>query len=78
MADHSNFEACETRLQDALERNVGLRNEVTRLRQAVAAIKQATIDGRVCDDVAWFTAIETLHDYCERVLEHSPDQLKLV
>ncbi len=28
------------------------------------AIQKATVEGRVCDDVAWFSDIETLHDYC--------------
>jgi hypothetical protein len=69
MADHSNFEACEARLQDALERNVGIRNENARLRAALAAIRDATIAGRV--------DIETLHDFCERVLEYSSDQMQL-
>lgn len=55
-----------------------LQNDNARLRSALTAIKQATIDGRVCDDVAWFTEIETLHDFCERVLTYSPDQLQLV
>jgi hypothetical protein len=50
-------------------------NEVSRLRferdVAVAAlreIKRATIEGRVCDDVAWFDEITTLHDFCDEVL----------
>lgn len=38
------------------------------LRKALEAIKQATIDGRVCDDVAWFDTITTLHDFCDQVL----------
>jgi len=28
------------------------------------SIMQATIDGKVCDDVAWYSDIETLHDFC--------------
>jgi hypothetical protein len=43
-------------------------DEIVRLRSAVEAIKQATIEGRVCDDVAWFDTITTLHDYCEQTL----------
>lgn len=53
-------------------------DEITRLRSSIAikdralreahaqfqAIRQATLDGKVCDDVAWFSNIETLHDYC--------------
>lgn len=52
--------------------------EIERLRSSIAikdralreahaqfqAIRQATLDGKVCDDVAWFSNIETLHDYC--------------
>jgi hypothetical protein len=29
-------------------------DEIKRLRSAIEAIRQATIEGRVCDDVAWF------------------------
>lgn len=36
---------------------------------ALREIKRATIEGRVCDDVAWFDQIETLHDFCERILD---------
>jgi hypothetical protein len=43
--------------------------EIARLRAALAAIQKATIDGRVCDDVAWFDAITTLHDFCADALE---------
>ena len=39
------------------------------LVKALEAIKQATLDGRVCDDVAWFGPGETLHDFCERILD---------
>ena len=39
-----------------------------RLRAALAAIKRASIEGRVCDDVAWFDSITTLHDYCDLIL----------
>lgn len=39
-----------------------------RLREAIEAIKQAAIKGRVCDDVAWFDTITTLHDFCEQTL----------
>ena len=42
--------------------------EIERLRSAVEAIKQATIEGWVCDDVAWFDTITTLHDFCEQTL----------
>jgi hypothetical protein len=43
--------------------------EIERLRKAIEDIKQATIDGRVCDDVAWFDTITTLHDFCDLVLD---------
>ena len=43
-------------------------DEIMRLRSAVEAIKQATIEGRVCDDVAWFDTITTLHDFCDQTL----------
>jgi hypothetical protein len=43
-------------------------DEIVRLRSAVEAIKQATIEGRVCDDVAWFDTITTLHDFCDQTL----------
>jgi hypothetical protein len=46
-------------------------NEIVRLRSAIEAIKKATIEGRVCDDVAWFDTITTLHDFCEQTLTHS-------
>lgn len=39
------------------------------LENALKAIKRATINGDVCDDVAWFDQIETLHDFCERILD---------
>jgi hypothetical protein len=39
------------------------------LVKAIADIKQATLDGKVCDDVAWFSQIETLHDFCDRILD---------
>jgi hypothetical protein len=46
-------------------------DEIERLRLAIEAIRQATIEGRVCDDVAWFDHITTLHDFCEQTLEPS-------
>jgi hypothetical protein len=42
-----------------------------RFEDALRAIKQATIDGAVCDDVAWFSKIETLHDFCDRILDET-------
>jgi hypothetical protein len=46
-------------------------DEIERLRSAIEAIRQATIDGRVCDDVAWFDTITTPHDFCEQTLRPS-------
>jgi hypothetical protein len=36
--------------------------KIERLRSALEAIKKAAIEGRVCDDVAWFDTITILHD----------------
>lgn len=35
---------------------------------SLEAIKCATVEGRVCDDVAWFDTITTLYDYCDNVV----------
>ncbi len=48
-----------------------LEAENKRLRGALAAIQKATIEGRVCDDVAWFDTITTMYDFCADVLEQS-------
>lgn len=61
-------------LEDCVSARVGelmpdLRAEIERLRAAVSAIQKATLEGRVCDDVAWFDTITTLHDYCAQTLE---------
>jgi len=55
---------------------IDLMNESSRLKferdVAVAAlreIKRATVEGRVCDDVAWFDQIETLYDFCDRIID---------
>jgi len=42
--------------------------EVKRLRDGFREIKKATVDGRVCDDVAWFDTITTLYDFCDLFL----------
>jgi len=42
------------------------------LKGALRAIMTATVEGRVCDDVAWFDGITTLHDFCDLVL-NGPD-----
>lgn len=44
-------------------------DQIELLTSALKAIKRATINGDVCDDVAWFDQIETLHDFCERILD---------
>jgi hypothetical protein len=41
-----------------------LRALVEYARNCLLAIKDQTLKGAVCDDVAWFDDIETLHDYC--------------
>jgi hypothetical protein len=43
-------------------------NSYDTLVKALEDIKRATIEGRVCDDVAWFDTITTLHDFCDMVL----------
>ena len=48
------------------------KQEIARLRGALAEIQKATLEGRVCDDVAWFDDITTLHDFCDLVL-NGPD-----
>lgn len=42
-----------------------------RLVEALREIQRATLEGRVCDDVAWFDRITTLYDYIEEVLHPS-------
>jgi len=46
--------------------------EIERLRGCLDAIMKATIEGRVCDDVAWFDGITTLFDFCDIAL--NPDE----
>jgi hypothetical protein len=36
---------------------------------ALKAIMRATIEGKVCDDVAWFDQITTLHDFCGQIVD---------
>lgn len=45
-----------------------LRDDRDRLLAGIADIMRATIEGRVCDDVAWFDEITTLHDFCDLLL----------
>jgi hypothetical protein len=69
------------RINQFVKAGMDVTNEIVRLRSAIEAIKQATIEGRVCDDVAWFDTITTLHDYCEQTLmlchAHSRDAFVL-
>lgn len=44
---------------------------IAALTAALEAINTAVIDGRVCDDVAWFDKFTTLHDFIEEVLRPS-------
>lgn len=71
------------RLQEAKRRALKLADErakeanesaarIVLLENALKAIKRATLNGDVCDDVAWFDQIETLHDFCGRILGDSP------
>ena len=46
-----------------------LREALLQARASFQAIQRATIEGRVCDDVAWFSDITTLHDYCASEIE---------
>lgn len=53
--------------------------EIKRLRGALAEIQMATINGKVCDDVAWFDDITTLHDFCAVTLDVTgmmPDEFR--
>lgn len=54
-------ESCARHLEHAAD-------EIERLRGCLAAIQKATVDGQVCDDVAWFDSITTLHDFCDFAL----------
>lgn len=53
------------------ERCEALAAERDALRKALQDIKQATVEGCVCDDVAWFDTITTLHDFCDAALRGS-------
>ena len=44
------------------------KNRIEELENALRAIMKATVEGRVCDDVAWFDGITTLHDFCDIAL----------
>ena len=51
-------------------------NSHAMLVKALEDIKAATLNGRVCDDVAWFGPGETLHDFCESILDRVGGSLK--
>ena len=56
-------------LLDALPQQAA--TDEARYRDALEQIQQATIDGKVCDDVAWFDKFTTLHDFIEETLRPS-------
>lgn len=78
MMNATTFSAAAHALQSLRSRVSELEAERENLRGAIRAIQTATVEGRVCDDVAWFSSIETLHDFCASVLEHSADQFDLL
>jgi hypothetical protein len=45
------------------------KDRIELLRNSLKAIKRATLDGSMGPDVIWIDQIETLHDFCERILE---------
>ena len=57
---HDIFEDCPACMQETIDVLV----------KALEDIKRATVEGRVCDDVAWFDSITTLHDFCEITLDY--------
>lgn len=64
------------RVQAKLLADTGRRAE--ELEGALRAIMKATVEGRVCDDVAWFDSITTLHDFCDLVLNGPDDENRAV
>lgn len=72
-ADKQWSEPLSTLLEALAAENGALIAEAKRLRGKLEAIDDAVINGRVCDDVAWFSKIETLHDFIEEALSPSPD-----
>lgn len=51
-----------------------LRFQLVLAKCALEAIQRATINGDVCDDVAWFDQITTLHDFCDLTLSRLTDE----
>jgi hypothetical protein len=62
-------ESLAKRLGQSISANAKLTQRVAFLRGAIKAVQVATTEGRVCDDVAWFDQITTLHDFCEQTLD---------
>lgn len=56
-------------LSKSMRMNAALISRNADLRKAIDDIKQATIDGKVCDDIAWMDTITTLHDFCCQALD---------
>lgn len=61
-----------TFIVEAVNSHAALKSRIEQLEGALQAIMTATVEGRVCDDVAWFDGITTLHDFCDIVL-NGPD-----
>jgi hypothetical protein len=62
-------------LRLSITRNGKLLRRLVTLLTAIRQIHDATLDGRICDDVAWSPHKgETLHDYCEHLLEVDANQ----
>lgn len=69
------FAACEFEELNDDAKNwmaIILREATRRYRSALEAIQTAAIEGRICDDVAWFDKFTTLHDYIDGILDRSP------
>jgi hypothetical protein len=73
-AASSKTETSELAIAVARDRIAELINERDAFRAALEAIKQATLEGRVCDDVAWFDEVTTLHDFCDAALQPDGDR----
>lgn len=52
-------------------------DEVRRLRSALHEINEAAQNGTLTDDIAWFSDIETLSDFCMAALYHDNRQPEL-
>ena len=56
-------------MREAASLLLSLQTALMQARASFQAIQLATIEGRVCEDVAWFSSITTLHDYCASAIE---------